>query len=218
MIKAVMFDFDGTLLNRDASVRKFISNQYDRLLDCFIHVPKINYINRFIELENRGYVWKDKVFHQLVEELKITNLTWQELLEDYIEYFQCCCVPFPHLTETLDTLKSKKIKYGRTVFQKRNIDALKISHYFDQIIISEAAGIKKPDPQIFKLALDHLQVMPSESIYVGDHPVNDIEAAQGYGLIGIWKKDNYWGNPDTDYVIEDLCEIIDIMKEKETFE
>lgn len=31
MIKAVIFDLDGTLLNRDASVLKFVENQYDRL-------------------------------------------------------------------------------------------------------------------------------------------------------------------------------------------
>lgn len=30
MIKAVLFDLDGTLLNRDASVRRFIDLQYDR--------------------------------------------------------------------------------------------------------------------------------------------------------------------------------------------
>lgn len=62
MIKAVIFDLDGTLLNRDESVKKFIDNQYERLNKRVNHIPKDEYITRFIELDNRGYVWKDKVY------------------------------------------------------------------------------------------------------------------------------------------------------------
>lgn len=83
MIKAVIFDLDGTLLNRDESVRKFIDNQYERLNKWVGHIPKEKYITRFIELDNRGYVWKDKVYQQLVGELDITEIPWEGLLQDY---------------------------------------------------------------------------------------------------------------------------------------
>jgi putative hydrolase of the HAD superfamily len=75
MIKAVIFDLDGTLLNRDESVKVFANRQYDRLKNLVGHIPKAKYVTRFIELDNRGYVWKDKVYQQLVEELKITDIT-----------------------------------------------------------------------------------------------------------------------------------------------
>lgn len=39
MIKAVLFDLDGTLLDRDASVHSFIKVQYDRLNDMLSHIP-----------------------------------------------------------------------------------------------------------------------------------------------------------------------------------
>jgi putative hydrolase of the HAD superfamily len=39
MIKAVIFDLDGTLLNREASVRKFVGKQYDRFNNEFSHIP-----------------------------------------------------------------------------------------------------------------------------------------------------------------------------------
>lgn len=74
MIKAVIFDLDGTLLNRDESVKKFIDNQYERLNKWVGHLSKEKYTTRFIELDSHGYVWKDKVYQQLVDEFEITGV------------------------------------------------------------------------------------------------------------------------------------------------
>ncbi|MEH7388609.1 HAD hydrolase-like protein, partial [Bacillus sp. JJ1521] len=70
MIKAAVFDLDGTLLDRDESVQKFITNQYDRFKKFLDDILKETYIKRFIELDHRGYIWKDKVYQQLVEEFQ----------------------------------------------------------------------------------------------------------------------------------------------------
>jgi putative hydrolase of the HAD superfamily len=71
MSKAVLFDLDGTLLDRDASVEQFVSAQYDRLLEYLSHIPKNNYITRFVELDCHGHVWKDQVYQALVAEFAI---------------------------------------------------------------------------------------------------------------------------------------------------
>ncbi|RLL48546.1 HAD family hydrolase [Oceanobacillus piezotolerans] len=212
MIKAVVFDLDGTLLNRDASVRVFIENQYQQLNKWLNHIPKKKYITRFIELEKRGYVWKDKVYQQLVDEFDITGLTWDELLQDYISQFQYSCIPFSNLISTLDKLMNNNIVLGiitngKGQFQMNNIRALGIEQYFKAILISEWEGAKKPEPQIFLKALDQLNVLPSESIFVGDHPEKDVKAAQHVGMKGVWKKDYQWDNVKADFIVEDLAEI-----------
>ncbi|MBD1383595.1 HAD family hydrolase [Metabacillus arenae] len=212
MIKAALFDLDGTLLNRDESVKMFIDRQYDRLNKLVGHIPKEKYVTRFIELDNRGYVWKDKVYQQLVDEFNIAGITWESLLQDYLEQFKNNCVPFPNFISMLKGLKSKSIKLGvitngKGQFQMDNIKALGIEKYFETIIVSEWEGIKKPDPQIFKKALEQLNVSPYESMYVGDHPENDVKAARNVGMKGIWKKDSQWGNVETDFMIDDLAEL-----------
>ena len=213
MIKAVLFDLDGTLLNRDESVRWFIHSQYERLNRIVGHIPREKYIKRFIELDQRGYVWKDKVYQLLVEEFQITDITWEELLQDYLVEFKNHCVSFPNLIPTLEKLKSRDIRLGmitngRGQFQLDNIKGLGIEKYFDTILISEWEGIKKPDPEIFKRALKQLDVSAHQSIFVGDHPINDVKAAQSVGMKGVWKKDLQWKQVEADYIVDDLAELL----------
>ncbi|MBM7583950.1 putative hydrolase of the HAD superfamily [Bacillus pakistanensis] len=212
MIKAVIFDLDGTLLNRDDSVKMFIQNQYDRLTKLVGHIPKEKYVRRFIELDNRGYVWKDKVYQQIVNEFEITDITWEELLQDYISQFKNNCISFPNLISMLEGLRANNlvlgvITNGKGQFQMDNIKALGIEEFFETILVSEWEGIKKPDPQIFKRALDQLNVSSNESIFVGDHPDNDVKAAQNVGMKGIWKKDYQWNNVKADFIVDDLGEL-----------
>lgn len=212
MIKAVLFDLDGTLLNRDESLKVFIDKQYERLFDFIGHIPKDKYTARFIQLDSRGYVWKDKVYRQLVEEFRLTKVTWEELLEDYVNEFKFCCVPFDNLILMLEELKKRKLLigmitngYGR--FQMDNIKALGIEDYFQVILVSEWEDIKKPDPQIFLRAVEKLSVLPNECVFIGDHPKNDVQGAKNVGMIGIWKKDIHWIGVQADFEVNDLMEI-----------
>lgn len=212
IFKAVLFDLDGTLLNRDKSVELFINKQYERLYELLSHIPKEQYISRFIELDNHGYVWKDKVYQQLISEFNIPFVTWEELLQDYVQQFKHHCVGFPHIHKMLEELKNNKIALGMITngygqFQMDNIKALDIEKYFDVILVSEWEGIKKPNPQIFMNALEQLNVEPSESVFIGDHPENDVKAAQNVGMKGIWKKNNQWTYIEADAIIDDYLEL-----------
>ena len=217
MIKAALFDFDGTLLNRDESVKKFIGIQYDRLYEKIGHIQKVRYISRFIQLDNHGYTWKDKVYEQLVNEFEIEAITWEELLQDYLTEFQHSCVAFPNLIEMLERLKASGLKLaiitnGFGKFQMDNIKALKIENYFDAILVSEWEGMKKPDVRIFNRALETLKVSPIECIFIGDHPSNDVKAAQNAGMKGIWKKNVLAESIEADAIIDDLFELGEVIE------
>jgi len=217
MIKAVLFDLDGTLLNRDESLKGFIDNQYRRLNKWLGHIPKETYISRFIELDNGGYIWKDQVYQQLSKEYQIFGITWEGLLQDYINEFRHNCVPFKNLIQMLEELKSSNLQLGMITngygqFQLDNIKALGIENYFDVILISEWEGIKKPNPKIFLRALEQLKVSPNQCIFLGDHPENDVKAAQNVGMKGIWKKDVRWESVKADFTVNDLAELFLIIK------
>ncbi|TCN01390.1 putative hydrolase of the HAD superfamily [Paenibacillus sp. BK033] len=212
-IKAVLFDLDGTLLDRDASLALFIDDQYERY-PAFQKVAKDIFAKRFIELDQHGYVWKDKVYQQLLAEFQIPGLRWEELLDDYLKSFQQHCVGFPHLIEMLSSIKSRGIKialisngYGQ--FQYDNFKALGISPFFDEVLISEWEGLRKPDPAIFQRALDKLGVKAKDAVFVGDHPDSDIRGSRAVGMKAVWKYNPYF-SPDVeaDGVIHDLDELL----------
>ncbi|MFP7200890.1 HAD-IA family hydrolase [Lysinibacillus halotolerans] len=212
MIRAILFDLDGTLLNRDESVKYFVENQYDRFCTNFEFILKEMYTKRFLELDNRGYVWKDKVYQKLTREMDINKVAWQELYEDYITEFYHYCIPFPHLKMMLGELKRNNLLLGIVTngmgqFQMAKIKALEIEEYFQTIIISEWEGEKKPHPKIFKRAMEKLDVSPCDCVFVGDHPLNDIEASQKVGMKTIWKKDYTTFYVNADYTIDNLAEI-----------
>jgi putative hydrolase of the HAD superfamily len=219
MMKSVIFDLDGTLLDRDASVEQFVSIQYDRLTEHLSHIPKSDYIARFIELDCHGHVWKDKVYQALVTEFSIEAMSWQSLLEDYEMRFQFHCVPFQFLTEMLNELKQKGyllgiITNGRGQFQARSIDGLGIRDYFDALLISEVELIRKPQVEIFQRALGRLGVAALDSVFVGDHPEADIAGAKGAMMKTIWKRNSLWAEAkEADAIIDELNEIPSILEQ-----
>ena len=55
MIQAILFDLDGTLLNRNASVLAFLADQYTRLIAPNANVPFDIFRERFVALDANGY-------------------------------------------------------------------------------------------------------------------------------------------------------------------
>lgn len=214
MIKAVLFDLDGTLFDRDTSVRRLIETQYDAYAASLMQVAKPAFVARFMELDARGYVPKDVVYQRLVEELALQDLDAAELTTYFFAHYHDDCVPFPGVLGLLDELRHQGLRLGLITnggadHQLKTVRALGIEAYFSTVLISGAEGIKKPDPAIFHRAVGRLGVLSEECLFVGDHPETDIAGARNAGLKGIWKRDLFWEPPSgADGVIDDLHVLI----------
>lgn len=62
---------------------------------------------------------------------------------------------------------------------------MEIAHLFDYMVISGREGVEKPDPAIFRLALDRSGMAAEHSLYVGDHPKLDVEASEAVGMTAV---------------------------------
>jgi putative hydrolase of the HAD superfamily len=192
-IKAILFDLDNTILDRTSTFNNFTNSFLKSYFDHFEMKQEI--FNRIIYLDQDGYKDKQELFSELLEELpwKLKPLK-TELLDFYSTEYVKNAVLMEHAREIVQHLRKKYktglITNGKTVIQYGKIDQLEIRSDFDLIIVSEEAGIKKPDPKIFELALRKLELSPEQCIFIGDHPVNDIEGAAKIGMKTIWMKVN----------------------------
>lgn len=100
--------------------------------------------------------------------------------------------------------------YGNinTVLKEFSFDGI-----FKDIIESAVVGIRKPDPRIFELGVEHLAMQPEEVTVVGDSYTKDIVPAHAIGCRTVWIKGEGWTeekieNPVSDEIISNLTELI----------
>jgi putative hydrolase of the HAD superfamily len=114
-------------------------------------------------------------------------------------------------------LRQRGLKVGllsNTQFRSKNhIEDLQrdgLMDLLDTWVFSVDVGKRKPDPAIFRLALEKLRTDPEETVYVGDNIECDVEGARALGLwtILVRTRDNAAVlNPGADGIIEELEEI-----------
>ncbi len=64
----------------------------------------------------------------------------------------------------------------------------KLDDAFDALVVSAEVGVMKPEPKIYRIALEQLKVEANEAAFVDDTPAN-VEAARALGMQGILFRD-----------------------------
>jgi putative hydrolase of the HAD superfamily len=188
-IKAIMFDLDDTLLDRSKTFDLYCEYFVNKFFPSDIQ-NKEGVILKIKKMDRNGYEARNIFYEKIIDAWNLKNKA-EELENNWFEQFDKFAVPENGLMDTLKYLVNRKYKLaiitnGSNSMQNRKIDALGIRTYFDEIIISSDAGMKKPDKNIFLLACDKLKVLPSGAVYIGDNYEIDILGAVNAGLKAVW--------------------------------
>ncbi|PIE22851.1 MAG: haloacid dehalogenase [Planctomycetota bacterium] len=110
------------------------------------------------------------------------------------------------------------ISAGLTVKQTEKILRLHIYEFLspNAIFITEQIGIGKPNPKLFQRALEELDLRPERTMYVGDHPDNDIAPCKELGMIAVWNRRSgrhaeREAKVAADYEVRDFYELREIL-------
>ncbi|CAM3353601.1 HAD family hydrolase [Deinococcus saxicola] len=179
-MKAVLFDLDGTLHDRNATLLRWLGGHTRRF-----DLPAA-YAARFLELDDFGYRPKSEVMPLLVREFGLAH-TAQTLLDDFSDHAFSRPVLMPHAHAVLTGLRGRGVLLGIVtngweVPQRQTLAGLDLTRRVDDVVISRAVGLSKPDPAIYRLALSRLGVTAADSWFVGDSPRNDVSGPQAAGL------------------------------------
>ena len=85
-----------------------------------------------------------------------------------------------------------------------------IDSMLDVVVASLEEGVEKPEPMIFKIALDRLGADPAETLHVGDSPLDDVQGARNAGLKAILL-DRRKKGPPSKTVISDLMQLTEVL-------
>lgn len=219
--KAVIFDLDDTLVDRNEAVsnlfyiilEKYYKNtdkdKVDVMLEKFRSFDKMNY----------GEANKVKVLKPFFEEFSSeVVMAENSMIEFWNENLPKCFTPDKKVLNLLDeinrSMKTAIITNGTTQRQKEKIKNSGLDQYFETILISEEVGYRKPQKIIFDMAVEELNVRSEEVLFIGDNLVWDVMGSQEAGMNGVWYNPSGISN-DTDmipdYEIRTLEGIFDLM-------
>ncbi|MFJ6412399.1 HAD family hydrolase [Terribacillus saccharophilus] len=185
-MKAILFDLDGTIHDRHTTLQRFLADQFQRFQSELAGVSESDFTAAFLELDQNGYVEKPVVYHALLSRFSLDMSMEPVLTADYFDNVAQFAVAFPEALETLQELSMSYtlgiVTNGPALLQQQVIEQLGLYWHCQSLVISEAVGLRKPDPAIFEMALLEVEAAASEAVFVGDHAEVDVAGSRNAGL------------------------------------
>lgn len=147
----------------------------------------------------------------------VTGDAWGRFWRRYLEAHEEVIRPYPDAGECLDRVATLGAHVG--VLSDVDIDFLDFAlaatgllGRFDSITTSEEAGVGKPNPKAFRLALQKAGCDAGEAAYVGDSARRDVRGAKAVGMRAIHVLRDGEPDPGADAVARDLREVAAILE------
>ncbi|MDO5028149.1 MAG: HAD-IA family hydrolase [Bacillota bacterium] len=227
MIKYILWDIDGTLLDFslaearsiEASFEEFgLGKPSEELLENYRQINK-SYWQRL----ERGELEKIQVlegrFYDLFDLYKLDSSLVPDFNKSYQENLGRVAAFSPYGLEVVKDLKGKYIQLAATngtiVAQKGKLKRSGLDQLLDGIFISDLVGFEKPDPRFFQAILDEFpQSKLEEYIIVGDSLTSDIQLSKNCGFKNIFynPKGLDLAESQVDYNISDLRQVKEIIE------
>jgi len=193
--RAVLFDFDNTLVNYTLAEKEALTatlrhfgiirdeRDWDAFFACYEPVSSDHWRKR------DGRAPRDMTlmtFRDTLERFLGRSDVAEQITDMYWDRFCNTCHLEPGARELLSHLSGRYrlglVTNGYAEAQRKRLAACGIGGLFQAVVISDEVGLRKPDPRMFDLALRQLDASPDEALYVGDSIQDDYRGARNAGL------------------------------------
>ena len=232
MIRSVIFDLGGTLIDFDAKDWRAMEERgaaalYRFLVERGHPLPEADLNDALWDGMRRG--WDDamsgranaclpNIMAASLARFGVTldEVTLSQAARAYATGVEQGIVPLEGARELLSVLKRRGLRMGLLSnttwpgeFHRQELQAFDLIGFFDALAFSCELGAWKPNAAAFHHVADELGVQPSEAVFVGDSPEIDVLGAQQAGLRGVWISTNgrSAGDVKPDAVIHHLAEL-----------
>lgn len=219
-VRAVLFDLDDTLFDHAFGARQALARVHERHA-CFADHPFDAFERahaEFLEVLHQRVVSGEldidtariERFRRLFAAANVTaaDSVLRETAALYRESYLAARRPVAGAVQLLEAIKPKAriavVSNNLLQEQREKARLCGFEPFLDALVVSEEAGVAKPDPAIFAIALDRLECRAADAVMVGDSWVNDIRGARAAGVRSIWF------NPDGRRAPEALGDVSEI--------
>lgn len=227
MIKVVLWDIDGTLLD-------FLKAEHQAIKNCFAifdlgictdeMVSKYSLINKkYWEMFERGEITKDQVLRGRFTEFFTSENISTTVIDDFNKEYQLQlgeCIFFNDDSfNIVRNLKGKVKQYavtnGTKIAQEKKLYRSGFDKLFDGVFISENVGAQKPSASFFDYVFRKIgKYEKDEVMIVGDSLTSDILGGNNAGIKCCWYNPEHKEkhiNVKIDVEIDDLNKILTII-------
>jgi len=204
MLKTILFDLDGTLIDSTEAIVQSFYHTFDAVGDPRPDRQAIEEtISAPLEVQLAALMDRDPIEMALI-------------YRDH--YFATCSDStflLPGVVDTLDQLKEAGLKLGIATSKSRKgseilLAHLKVRDYFDSLIGADDVTHTKPHPEALLVSLTQLDTQADEAMYVGDTHF-DTQAARRAGVTCIGVATGYatrleLESCEPEHVVDDMCE------------
>lgn len=220
MIEAVVFDVDDTIYDQQQPFRNAVNRLFPLVSSEDMHDLYIRF--RVHSDENFGKVIAEEWTLEYMRTFRISqslkDLDYPHITEEEALLFQQVyeeeldnITMHEEIKKTLDFLKNKNIPMGiitngPTDHQYKKVKQLQLLDWVDKdnVLISQATGFQKPDPEIFHLAKKEFVMNSQNTLYVGDSFENDVVGSKKAGWRSLWFNHRNRAIPAGEQQIQDI--------------
>lgn len=218
-VHGLLFDLDNTLIDREAAFVRFATCFYEERLRNATLMTREEVVARMVRWDRDGYADRAEMFAKWADEWLEAGLEPEQLLPWYRLEMKKHVEPDADINGLLTNLNKHRVPWGivtngNTTGQHVACRAAGLDQLAPFIIVSEAAGYKKPDPRIFRDALELTGLAsPEQVMFVGDNPRADIDGAKRFGMKTAWVRRGRRFPDDLqppDYIVDHVSELTNI--------
>lgn len=213
MLKAVFFDLDNTLIDRDAAHAAWCRQvAAESMRDVNVLVAEM------IRRDQGGYGDRLTYFAWIASQLG-KGLDGLGLFVEHQESIASFVKPNPIAKRVLKELRQKVpvaiVTNGNGETQRAKLRAAGLVDVVDAVFVSGEVGYHKPDRRIFQHALDSLRLNSEDVLFVGDDLVRDVLGARKAGMRSCWVQRTQPDLPDADppdFVVNSVSELVPLLR------
>ena len=235
-IRALIFDINGTLIDIETDERM---EQAYRAIGHFLTYQGIalhrwEALNLYFQIMKEQFARSTEIF----PEFDVVAV-WREVLERHAGEGTRSLPPeklqqiplflaelqrgisrkrltlFPQVLEVLSQLRERYplavVSDAQSAYALPELRAVGLHEYFEPVVISGDYGYRKPDARLFQTALDRLQVLPGQAVFIGNDGYRDIFGARQLGIKTIlFRHTQDMTRPndaEPDYIIRQFAEL-----------